>query len=52
MIEGDTVLELLKETYIANMYFTKSARKFICCEKINLFLEQFRRRSIFDGIRN
>lgn len=37
MIKSDTVLELLKETYIANMYFTKSARQLSVVQRLICF---------------
>ena len=38
MVKNDLVLEHLKETYIACVYFTKPTRTLICCLKHNFSL--------------
>ena len=41
MLQSISVLDsALDETYIAYAYFTKSARTFTCCPKVNFFFEQ------------
>ena len=41
MIKNETVLEHVNKTYTVYAYFTKPTSTFICCPKLNFFLNNF-----------